>query len=90
MWLNCQAETETLEEILYEPWPGYPLYYFDQTAAEGYIMPFVVVSFKRPPDPPQDIKVDCAIYAKNIDTADPYYKTSFKISWPDYHQSVIL
>ena len=72
LWLNC--ESETLDEIHYAHWPGYPLYYFDKTAAEGYIMPFVLVSFKR-----AQAKVDCAIYARNIDAADPYYKTSFHV-----------
>lgn len=75
LWLNC--ECATLDEIHYAHWPGYPVYYFDQQHAPGYIKPFVLVSFQKPD---AEAKLDCAIYAKDIDVGDSYYKTSIVVS----------
>ncbi|XP_042863097.1 sodium/potassium-transporting ATPase subunit beta-like [Penaeus japonicus] len=65
------------KEYLYTPGPIFPDYYFDNIDATGYLPPVVGVKFKLQEKKNQDVKIECRLWAKDIDSADERSKVSF-------------
>ncbi|XP_047477810.1 sodium/potassium-transporting ATPase subunit beta-like [Penaeus chinensis] len=73
IWVDCN------NDYLYSPKPLFPDYYYDNVDAEGYLPPIVAVMFKLTSKKNQDIRVECRLWAKDIDSTDQRSKVSFTL-----------
>ncbi|XP_042881932.1 sodium/potassium-transporting ATPase subunit beta-like [Penaeus japonicus] len=65
-------------EYLYTPGPIFPDYYFDNIDVAGYLPPVVGVKIKLH-EKNKTVKIECKLWAKNIDHTDKRSKVSFII-----------
>lgn len=73
IWVDCNSE------YLYTPKPLFPDYYYDNLDAAGYLPPIVAVKFKLTDKKNEDIKVECRLWGKDIDSTDERSKVSFTL-----------
>ncbi|XP_037784540.1 sodium/potassium-transporting ATPase subunit beta-like [Penaeus monodon] len=73
IWVDCN------NEYLYTPQPLFPDYYYDNVDAVGYLPPIVAAMFKLTNKKNEDVKVECRLWAKDIDSADERSKVSFTL-----------
>nr|BDT62389.1 MAG: sodium/potassium-transporting ATPase subunit beta-like protein [Melicertus latisulcatus majanivirus] len=66
-------------EYLYTPGPLFPDYYFDNINVEGYLPPVVGVKFNLREKKNETIKIECRLWAKNIDYTDKRSKVHFTL-----------
>lgn len=69
IWVSCKGENPADQEyvgpIKYEPWQGFPKYYFPYRNTPGYLSPIVAVEFSKP-EPFVLINIECRAWAKNV------------------------
>ncbi|KAL0273905.1 UNVERIFIED_CONTAM: hypothetical protein PYX00_006472 [Menopon gallinae] len=70
VWISCYGENphdkESLGEVNYYPYRGFPGYYHPFRNTPGYLSPLVAVQFVRP-KPHVLINIECRAWAKNIE-----------------------
>ncbi|XP_060599990.1 sodium/potassium-transporting ATPase subunit beta-1-like [Ruditapes philippinarum] len=90
--LSCEGKTAKDQALMmrdnytamvdYNPPKGFPLFYFLEREADGYLYPAVMVQFNTVP-PNTQVNIVCTAWAKNFNNGQPQngqkYSTEFAI-----------